>query len=562
MADATPQTDRPATGCDTPGRRFDPMALGGMVTSPHHLATQSGVRVLRDGGTAVDAAIAVAATLAVVYPQMCSLGGDSFWLIWDAGARTLRALNASGRSGEHVTRARYADRGLAAIPPRGYLAANTVPGVVSGWELASRYAREHLGSTRGWPDLLADAIRHARDGTPVTPSLAHWLAIDTDPGDREFRALQRFEGFARTFLRPDGRPWALGQVLRQPELARTLETLARDGADAFYTGPIAQAIVADLAAGGGLLSAADFAEHRADWVEPISVRYRDTTAYNFPPNTQGMASLAILNILENIDLRAIPEGSADYFHLLIEATKQAFLDRDRWLTDPAFADIPLARLLSPEHGRAQAARIRKDRAGTDTRPLDPHGDTVWFGAIDARGHAVSVIQSIYHDFGSGIVPGGTGVILQNRGSFFSLSPDAANRLEPRKRCFHTLNPAMLFRDGQPWLIYGTMGGEGQPQTQAAIATRIVDYGMTPQEAVAAPRWLHGRTWGASSNDTKFESRIPAAVTDELARRGHPVKVVDAYTDTMGHAGAILIDPETGVRHGASDPRSDGLAAGY
>jgi len=538
------------------------MTTRAMVTAPHYLATQSGLHVLRSGGNAVDAAIAVAATLAVVYPQMCAVGGDSFWLIWNAHTRELRALNASGRSGERVTRAHYRGLGLEAIPPRGWLAANTVPGIPSGWDEAWRWSQATMPSTRRWHELFDDAIAYAEQGAPVTPSLAHWLAVNVDPADERFRALQRFEGFRRCFLKPDGSPWTVGEVLRQPELAQTLRILARDGASAFYRGEIAQRIVDDLQANGGLLTREDFAAHRADWVAPISVPYRDTVAYNFPPNTQGMASLAILNILQHFDLSKIPEGSADYYHLLIEATKEAFVDRDRFLTDPDFQHIPLDRLLSREHGAAQAARIRMDRAAGPLAPLDPKGDTLWFGVVDGHGNAVSLIQSIYHDFGSGIVPAGTGVILQNRGSFFSLSDDHVNRLEPRKRCFHTLNPAMLFRDGRPWLVYGTMGGEGQPQTQAAIATRIVDYGLTPAEAVAAPRWLHGRTWGAASNDTKIESRVPQAVRDELARRGHPVRAVDDYTDVMGHAGAILIDAGSGVLQGATDPRSDGLAAGF
>jgi gamma-glutamyltranspeptidase/glutathione hydrolase len=297
-------------------------------------------------------------------------------------------------------------------------------------------------------------------------------------------------------------------------------------------------------------------------VAPLHVPYRDTVAYNLPPNTQGMASLEILNILNNFDMSKIPEGSADYYHVIVEATKEAFVDRDKYLSDPDFVKIPLDFLLSSKHGKDQAARIRMDAAAHELKPLDPKGDTVWFGVVDKDGNAVSIIQSIYHDFGSGIVPAGTGVLLQNRGSFFSLDPQSVNHLEPGKRTFHTLNPAMLLKGGKPYLVYGTMGGEGQPQTQAAIVTRVVDYGMTPQEAINAPRWLHGRTWGASSNDTKFEGRIPADVTDELKRRGHPVKVVENYTDTMGHAGAILIDPATKVRYGATDPRGDGVAAGY
>ena len=548
--------------CATPGQRHDPMTTRAMVTAPHYLATQSGLHVLRSGGNAVDAAISVAATLAVVYPQMCALGGDSFWLVWNAGTGELRALNASGRSGERATRAFYTGLGHDSIPPRGWLAANTVPGIPSGWDEAWRWSQTTMRSTRRWDDLFADAIAYAEHGAPVSPSLAHWLAVDIDPADERFRALQRFDGFRRCFLKPDGSAWSVGEVLRQPELAQTLRILARDGVPAFYRGEIAQRIVDDLQANGGLLTRDDFAAHRADWVDPISVPYRDTVAWNFPPNTQGMASLAILNILNRFDLSTIEEGSADYYHLLIEATKEAFIDRDRYLTDPDFHPIPLDRLLSAEHAAAQAARIRMDRAAGPLPPLDPKGDTVWFGVVDSDGNAVSLIQSIYHDFGSGIVPGGTGVILQNRGSFFSLSDTHVNRLEPRKRCFHTLNPAMLFKEGRPWLVYGTMGGEGQPQTQAAIATRIVDYGLTPAEAVAAPRWLHGRTWGAASNDTKVESRVPQSVRDELSRRGHPVRAVDDYTDVMGHAGAILIDAATGVLQGASDPRSDGLAAGY
>lgn len=542
------------------------MSCNGMVTSPHYLATQSGVRVLREGGTAVDAAIAVSSVLAVVYPQMCTLGGDAFWLIWNAGKNNgkaeLRALNASGRSGAAATREFYLSKGLSAIPPRGYLAANTVPGLVSGWAEALAYSGSSLGSMQKLTNLLADAIGYARDGTPVSTSLSHWLTVNCDRSDNTFRHLQRFAGFASAYLKPGGEPYRVGEILSLPALANTLAAIAQSGPEVFYRGEIANAMVADLQANQGVLSLEDFAEHQANWVEPIQVPYRDCVAYNFPPNTQGMASLAILNILNQFDLNAIPEGSADYYHLLIEASKQAFADRDRWLADPDFINIPLRQLLSSAHGKLQAARIRFDRTGRDIAPLDPHGDTVWFGVVDHDGNAVSLIQSVYHDFGSAIVPPGTGVILQNRGSFFSLDPNAVNRLEPRKRCFHTLNPAMLFKDGQPLLVYGTMGGEGQPQTQAAIATRVIDYRMTPAEAIEAPRWLHGRTWGATTNATRFESRISQSVTDELARRGHPVQRVEGFTDAMGHAGAIYIEPQTGVRYGANDPRSDGSSAGY
>lgn len=540
----------------------NPLSTRGIVTSPNYLASQAGLEILRKGGTAVDAAIATASTLAVVYPQMCTLGGDNFWLIYNAKTGELKALNASGRSGEKATIDFYKSKGVSKIPSRGYLAANTVPGVVSGWGAAYEYSKEGMKSPLRWKDLLASATDYADKGFPVSTSLAFWSKINTNPGDSEFRNLQRFDAFRKTYLHPDGSPYTVGQVMRLPELAGTLRRLADKGSKEFYTGDIAKRIVADLQANGGMLTLSDFAAHKADWVKPIYADYRGYKAANFPPNTQGMASLEILNVLNNFDVKAMGEGTADYYHALIEATKEAFADRDKYLSDPDFVKIPLDYLLSPQHGKDQAARIRMDKAAEKLTPLDPKGDTIWLGVVDSDGNAVSLIQSIYHDFGSAIVAGGTGVLLQNRGSFFSLDPNHVNHLEPRKRTFHTLNPAMLLKNGKPFLVYGTMGGEGQPQTQAAIVTRVVDFGMTPQEAISAPRLLYGRTWGAASNDLKLEGRIPKNVVDELHRRGHPVRSVEDYTDTMGHAGAILVDQTSGVLQGATDPRGDGLAAAY
>ncbi|MEC5343616.1 gamma-glutamyltransferase [Brenneria populi] len=554
----------PKTGkyCDTPSRCLNPMTTQGMVTSPNYLATQSGVDVLRKGGNAVDAAIAVASTLAVVYPQMNTIGGDNFWLIYNAKTGELRGLNASGRAGERATIDFYKQKGLDKIPARGYLAANTVPGAVSGWDEAYRYAAASMGRSLPWSSLLSYAVDYAENGFAVSASLNYWSTVNIDAADKTFRALQRFPEFKKVFLKDGGKAYEVGETLKQPDLAASLRTLGAQGARAFYQGELADKIVADLQAHGGVLTRNDFAKHKATWVTPIHVNYRGYTAYNLPPNTQGMASLEILNVLNNFDVKALGEGSPDYYHLLIEATKEAFVDRDRYLTDPDFNDIPLDKLLSPRHGQEQAARIDMKKARADLTPLDPKGDTVWFGVVDAEGNAVSLIQSIYHDFGSGIVAKDTGILLQNRGSFFSLDPANVNHLEPNKRTFHTLNPAMLMKDGRPYLVYGTMGGEGQPQTQAAIVTRIVDFGMTPQDALNAPRWLHGRTWGASSNDLKIESRVGMAAADELKRRGHPVKIVAPYTDTMGHAGAILITPKNRLMLGATDPRGDGLAAGY
>ncbi|OXS29352.1 MAG: gamma-glutamyltransferase [Desulfovibrio sp. MES5] len=558
---ASPAQDAPQYTA-TISAATNPLSTRGIVTSPNYLASQAGLEILRKGGTAVDAAIATASTLAVVYPQMCTLGGDNFWLIYNAKTGELKALNASGRSGEKATIDFYKSRGVSKIPSRGYLAANTVPGVVSGWGAAYEFSKDGMKSPLRWKDLLASAIDYADKGFPVSTSLAFWSKINTNPADSEFRNLQRFDAFRKTYLHPDGSPYTVGQVMRLPELAATLRQLADKGSKEFYTGDIAKRIVADLQANGGLLTLSDFAAHKADWVKPIYADYRGYKAANFPPNTQGMASLEILNVLNNFDIKAMGEGTADYYHALIEATKEAFADRDKYLSDPDFVKIPLDYLLSAQHGKEQAARIRMDKAAEKVTPLDPKGDTIWLGVVDSEGNAVSLIQSIYHDFGSGIVAGGTGVLLQNRGSFFSLDPSHVNHLEPRKRTFHTLNPAMLLKDGKPFLVYGTMGGEGQPQTQAAIVTRVVDFGMTPQEAISAPRWLYGRTWGAASNDLKLEGRIPQNVVDELQRRGHPVRSVEDYTDTMGHAGAILVDQTSGVLQGATDPRGDGLAAAY
>lgn len=548
--------------CDTPSHCINPITTNGMVTSPNYLATQAGVDVLRKGGNAVDAAIAVASTLAVVYPQMNTIGGDNFWLIYNAKTKELKGLNASGRSGHNATIDFYKKQNLDKIPARGYLAANTVPGVVSGWDEAYQYAAKNMENSLPWNTLFSSAIHYAENGFPVSQSLNYWSNVNIDSNDKEFRDLQRFPEFRKVFLKNNGDAYQIGEILKQPDLAKSLQIIANEGATAFYHGDIANKIVQDLQQHGGMLTTDDFAKHRATWVTPIHVNYRGYTAYNLPPNTQGMASLEILNILNNIDVKSLGEGSADYYHLLIEATKQSFADRDKYLTDPEFNDIPLDFLLSPEHGKEQTNQINMNLAQIDIKPLDPKGDTVWFGVVDAEGNAVSIIQSIYHDFGSGIIAQDTGILLQNRGSYFSLDPTHINHLEPNKRTFHTLNPAMLMKDGTPYLIYGTMGGEGQPQTQAAIVTRIIDFGMTPQDAINAPRWLHGRTWGASSNDLKVEGRIPEDIINTLKSRGHPIKIEQNFTDTMGHAGAILIDNQQHILFGATDPRGDGLAAGY
>ena len=550
----------PSPYSQTESQRFDPMATRGMVTSPHYLATQAGVDILRKGGTALDAAIAVAAVLAVVYPQMCGIGGDNFWLAHEAATGTMHGINASGRSGEKATREFFTQKGLSAIPLRGPLAACTVPGVVSGWDAAHTLSRL-WGSPLSLADLLQDAIALAVEGFAVTPSLAYWLHEDCKTDPRGYRQLQNQPGFANTFL-PTGKPAHVGQRLRLPELAATLGLLAHEGPRSFYEGELAERMTRWLADNGGLLTARDFAQHDAETVTPLSVRYRGLEACNLPPNTQGVASLSILNILEHMDVASLAEGSAEHIHAVVEATKLAFAERDAYVTDPDFAQIPLDCMLSPAHGRELAQRIRMDRALEPANLLEPKGDTCWFGVVDAQGNAVSAIQSIFHDFGAGIVAGDTGVLLQNRGSFFSLDPSHVNTLEPLKRTMHTLNPPMLRKNGKPWLVYGTMGGEGQPQTQAALVTRMADFGLSPHDAVAAPRWLYGRSWGLPVNNLRIEGRFAPKVATTLQHMGHDVEVLSGFSDLMGHAGAILCDHNTGLLFGATDPRSDGLAAGY
>lgn len=355
------------------------------------------------------------------------------------------------------------------------------------------------------------------------------------------------------------------------ELAGSLETVATEGARrGFYEGPLAEELAS---AEGSPLSPADFAEFEAEWVEPLSTTYRGYTAYNFPPNTQGFAALQVLNLLEGFDVESWGDGTADYYHHMAEAVKVAFADRDEWLTDPEYVDIPLETLLSKEYADERRELIDPENAldmasvepgieFTDADRNAPGGDTVYFTVVDGDGLAVSLIQSVYYDFGSAVMGGDSGIILQNRGSFFSLDPDHPNRLEPGKRTFHTLIPAMLTCDGEPYLCYGTMGGEGQPQTQAAMITRLVDFGYDVQQAIEAPRWLMGPTWGTDTRDLSLEGRIPEEVVSELDARGQPTTVLDDWDDNMGHAQAIRIDPGTGYLEGGADPRGDGAAQGF
>ena len=533
-------------------RGVEAHARHGLVASPHPLASEAGLSILRAGGSALDAAIAAAVTIAVVYPHMNGVGGDNVWLIYDGERGHLLALNAAGRSAGAASLETYRSRYGAAIPTRGGAAALTVPGAVSGWWEAHRHSRERLGSRIDWKRLFADAITHAREGFTPSPgqrrvtAAAADLFVNDSPHE------------VKTTLWPIYHPDRLeGGRFVQHDLARTLEAIATDGPEEFYRGALARRIANAAAGVGSPLTFDDFATHGADWSDPIRVPYRGGEVVSLPPPTQGFAALAILALVEGFDVAALDD--ADYVHVLVEATKLAFEDRDRYLTDPVAVPVPVDRCLDPERLARRRGRIaRRAAASVPGGPCE--GDTVAIVAADARGNAVSVIQSLYHEFGAGVVAGDTGVLLQNRGALFSLDPAHPNRLAPRKRTATTLIPSMYLADGRPRLVYGTMGGDGQPQTQAALVTRIVDRALGPQTAVEAPRWLFGRTWGEPSKTLRLEARFGPDVAASLRDRGHDVRLVEEWSDLMGHAQVITIDND-GLR-GGSDPRADGVARGW
>ncbi len=523
-----------------------PRARRGMVTSPHHLASEAGLRVLREGGTAIEAAVAIAASLAVVYPHMTGIGGDGFWLVAVPG-RDPVAIDACGAAVQGATRALYAGRD--AIPWRGPLAANTVAGTLSGWDEALRLSAE-IGGRMPLARLVEDAAWYAEAGFPVTASQADLTAA-------KHAELKDVPGFGETFL-IDGRLPREGELMRLPALGRTLRRLGEAGIEDFYRGGLARAVAADLARAGAPVSTGDLAAHRAERRNPLSVRIGGATLFNFPPPTQGLASLIILALFDRLGVREA-EGF-DHVHGLVEATKQAFLVRDRLIGHPgAMAEAP-EDSLTPDALDRMAARIDRGRALPWPAPASA-GDTVWLGAIDGNGVAVSFIQSIFFEFGSGTVLPETGITWQNRGASFLLDESGPRRLVPGHKPFHTLNPALSAFDDGRVMVYGTMGGEGQPQTQAALFTRYAHFGQGLQQAVTAPRWLLGKTWGENSVTLKLESRFPPDLVQALRDAGHDVEVLEPFTGTMGHAGAI-VRHGNGLLEGATDPRSDGAALGF
>lgn len=521
-----------------------------MAVAPHALAAQSALAAMREGGNALEAMVAAAATIAVVYPHMNAIGGDAFWCVSVPGSPP-RSIDACGAAAGSASIDFYRERGLATIPFRGGVAANTVAGTVSGWELALELSAS-LGGRLPLPRLLADAIGYARDGIPVTRSQSATTRVKCE-------GLAGQPGFDETFL-VDGAAPAVGTRFRNARLGATLERLAHAGLADFYRGDLARSFAKDLAAVGSPLSLADFESHRARWTVPLALAHSRGTVLNVPPPTQGVVSLLILGILDRLDVGRVDPDGADYVHLCVEAVKQAFAVRDRHVTDPAYMDVDAQDLLAPGRIADLAARIDRSRAALWGASRGP-ADTIWMGVIDGDGRAVSFIQSIYHEFGSGVVLRESGVNWQNRGCSFSLDERALNVLKPGRKPFHTLNPAMALLDDGRTMVYGNMGGDGQPQSQSAVFTRTVLFGMDPQAAVSAPRWLLGRTWGNASDTLKLESRFPSAVVDELRRRGHEVEMLADYDEAVGHAGAIVRSRD-GMLEGGSDPRSDGGVAGY
>ena len=519
----------------------------GMVSAPHHLAAEAGLRVLREGGNAIEAMVAAAATITVVYPHMNALGGDNFWLIHEAGEVT--GIDACGAASMAANRALYTDLKHRMIPTRGPLAALTVAGAPSGWELALQISANR-GGFMPLSRLMEDAIYYAENGIPVSCSLNKNIVAKADE-------LQAVPGFSEIFL-PAGEPPLVGDRLVFSALAETLRRLGSQGIDDFYNGDLATSMASDLKNLGSPIGRDDLARHRARIVAPLSVATSAGTLYNMPPPTQGLASLLILALFDRLE-RPKAE-SAEYVHLLLEATKAAFRVRDSHICDPDYMTVSAEDFTSNSALSQMASDIDREIATPWPSPMRG-GDTVWLGAADSEGCVVSFIQSIYWEFGSGIVLPDTGIVWQNRGIGFSLDEGHHNRLEPMRRPFHTIQPALARLPDGEVMAYGTMGGEGQPQTQAALFSRYAIYGQELQQSVNAPRWLLGKTWGDDTTALRIEDRFESTVIDELERRGHSPELTDAFDDIMGHAGAVVARRD-GMFEGASDPRSDGAACGF
>jgi len=528
-----------------PSMRPDVGGIEAAVTSDHVLASAAGMDVLRRGGNAVDAAITMAGVLAVVRPHMNGVGGDAFLLIRLAKSGEIQALNGSGRAGSKATPAFFREKGLVAVPTSGILSVS-VPGAVRAWaDALQRYGTISLSQA------LQPAIRYAERGFPVSPRLAADIAASK-------RKVSADPELARIFM-PNGEAPAVGTLLKQPELARTLRAIASGGPDALYRGALARQVTAFMDREGGLLTADDLSRHRSTWEKPISSTYLGHPVIAFPPNTQGVTLLEQLNLAELSDLKAMGRNSANYIHTLVEGAKLAYADRDKYVADPAFSEVPVERLISKEYAADLAKRLRDklkadDVSGNANR--DGSGDTVFLGVVDKDGNAVSMIQSLFAAFGSGRMVPGTGITLHNRGSLYELDTTHANVIAPGKRPFHTLCPAMVLRpDRSLMMVVGTPGGDGQTQTLVQVITNVMQFGMTPQQAVEAARW---RWYGRER--LGVEPGIAADVRDVLTRRGHQV-VVQEPSEEFGGAQVILVTP-SGGRIAGADPRREAYAIAW
>jgi gamma-glutamyltranspeptidase len=517
----------------------------GMVTSPHELATRAGLQVLQAGGNAIEAAITMGACLNVTYPHFTGFGGDAFMIISQRNGKT-QTISGIGQAAEKLPTYQ------GSIPLRGPASMLTSAASVDALGRAFEISREESGGEMSWSDLLAPAISLAREGFPTTPSERFWT-------DFRCHEMQSLPGVVAGYMN-GGRAREIGEIFRQPELAATLETLAERGYRDFYEGKLAAKIARGLADAGSPLTARDLAKTAARIEPPLRVPYRGGELLAHQPPTQGVTTLQIMGILERFNLKSIPEGSADFYHLLVEAVKCAFLDRNQFVADPEFSDVPCAAMLSPFTLDRHAAGIDLARA-RDWPQNFKKGDTVFLAAADDAGNSVSMLQTIYFDWGSGVMVGDTGMLWHNRGASFSLKKGHPNELAPCKRPFHTLNPGMYLRNGEPTLLYGTQGADGQPQTLSILLARLIDYGLDPLTALAKPRFLLGKTFSDSRDSLKLECDAGRAVFDTLSLRGHSLSELTAQSPLAGHAGVILINPQKKEFFGAHDPRSDGCALG-
>jgi gamma-glutamyltranspeptidase len=528
-----------------PQHRPVTLARRGLVAAPHYLAAEAGIDLLKAGGNAIDAAIAASAMLQVVYPFICGLGGDVFMLIYEAKSGKLYGLNGSGRSASAATIERYHELGYTTMPVWGIHTVN-IPGCADGWGAAAqRFGR------LGLAQALAPAISYAEEGFAIGPGLYAALATVS-----EWPEIHRSW---HTHFLPEGHIPPVGAIVRFPTLARTLRAIAKDGPETFYGGEIADQIAAFFAREGGLITREDLAAHHSEWVTPLSVPFAGLDVYELPPNTQGITALQMLGMLDRQPLGDDPL-SPQTVHTAVEAKKLAFADRAAYLTDPAHMRIEPSTLIEPEYLKHRSALIDATRAQTSIAPGSFAGDTVYMCAADREGNVVSLIQSNYMGFGSGVVVDDTGIVLHNRGAYFSLDPTATNALAPAKRTLHTLIPSLALRNGRPAIVFGTLGGDGQAQTHLQVYTAVARFGLNMQQAIEMPRWIHG---AAPNGETLLvEGRFPQETVEALRQLGHEVQVGDNWQTVMGYAQGIIFDQDTGVMQGGSDPRAEGIAAGW